>query len=267
MSTASETSYQTTTHFAPGTFRPQPQPAPLSRVLASQSKIEALLFLRHGEQLLLSFFIPVAMLFAVHWLPLLAEEERMTLGFPVMLAMAALSSGFTGQAISLAFDRRYGALERTGASGVPAWAIIFGKEVGVLVVSALQIVLLTIVATFLGWQAANFGAVLLGIMVFFCGVIASAALGLLMGGTLSSELVLGIANLLWFLLVGAASWAIFSNGADVHGALVAIPSIALAQGLVTAFNGGFPGWEIISLLVWTALGSTVALKYFKFTAS
>lgn len=253
--------------FTPGTFSPGPQQASLPRVLASQSKIEALLFLRHGEQLLLSFFIPLAMLVAIHLLPLLDEAERMELGFPVMLAMAALSSGFTGQAISLAFDRRYGALERTGASGVPSWAIVFGKEVGVLVVSALQVIMLTIAASLLGWHAAGVGAVILGIVVFFCGVAASASLGLLMGGTFSSELVLGVANLLWFLLVGVASWAIFNGAVDSHGILLLLPSVSLGHGILTAFAGGFPLVEILILLAWTALCSMLALRYFKFTSN
>ncbi|MDO4928705.1 MAG: ABC transporter permease [Corynebacterium sp.] len=258
---------QAPTTFAPGTFSPAPKQAPIQRILASQSRIEALLFLRHGEQLLLSFFIPVAMLFAMHWLPLLAEEERMALGFPVMLAMAAMSSGFTGQAISLAFDRRYGALERTGASGVPAWAIVFGKEIGVVVVSAIQVLVLSTVAWLLGWQPANFGAFILGVLVFFCGVAAFASLGLLMGGTLSSEIVLGLANLLWFLLIGCASWVVFGLSGDPHFVLLCIPSVALAQGLVTAFAGSFPLIEIAILLVWLGVCSFAAFRFFKFSAA
>ena len=128
--------------FEPGTFSPDPRRAPVSKMLASQAKIEATLFLRHGEQLLLSFIIPLGMLIVIAILPVINDPHPLHKGFPLMLSIAAMSSGFTGQAISLAFDRRYGALKRTGASGVPTWTIIVGKILGVVTVSILQILVL-----------------------------------------------------------------------------------------------------------------------------
>ncbi|MCQ9342826.1 ABC transporter permease [Corynebacterium kozikiae] len=228
-------------------------------MLAAQTKMEAKLFLRHGEQQLLSFVIPLAMLIAIATLPLLDSPQPLQDSFPVLLAIAAMSSGFTGQAISLAFDRRYGALKRTGASGVPSWVIVSGKVLGVAVVSLLQVVLLTVVALLFGWNG-NFG---LGIGVFAVGVVAFGAMGLLMGGTLSSELVLGLANLIWFALVGVASYLIFV-APEVPRALELIPSVALSQGLVHAFDGVFPGFEILILLGWAAAAAIAAIKWFKF---
>ena len=121
--------------FPAGTFRPDPHRASTRTMLRAQAIIEAKLFLRHGEQLLLSFIIPVCMLVAITLLPVIEQDDPMRVGFPIVLAVAAMSSGFTGEAISLAFDRRYGALKRTGASGVPAGIIIVGKILGLVAVA------------------------------------------------------------------------------------------------------------------------------------
>ncbi|AGL26940.1 putative unidentified antibiotic-transport integral membrane ABC transporter [Mycobacterium tuberculosis CAS/NITR204] len=47
---------------------------------------------------------------------------------PVIMALAVISTAFTGQAIAVAFDRRYGALKRLGATPLPVWGINAGKS-------------------------------------------------------------------------------------------------------------------------------------------
>ena len=136
--------------FPASTFRPDPHRASTRTMLRAQAIIEAKLFLRHGEQLLLSFIIPVCMLVAITLLPVIEQDDPMRVGFPIVLAVAAMSSGFTGEAISLAFDRRYGALKRTGASGVPAGIIIVGKILGLVAVAIIQIIVLTTIALMRG---------------------------------------------------------------------------------------------------------------------
>ncbi|AIT89209.1 ABC transporter permease [Corynebacterium ulcerans] len=250
--------------FPPGTFTPNPQRASVARMVWSQGFVEAKLFLRHGEQQLLSFIIPLGMLLALAYLPLLDDPNPLTKGFPMMLALASMSSGFTGQAISLAFDRRYGALQRTGASGVPSWTIVSGKVLGVLSVSFIQIMVLGAVALALGWTSTATGIVI-GLLVFFIGVAAFTSLGLLMGGTLSSELVLGLANLIWVVLVGVASYILFRGSAEPTMWLKLIPSVALSDGLYSGFRGSFPTADVIILLGWLSLGSVMANRWFKFS--
>jgi ABC-2 type transport system permease protein len=65
--------------FPAGTFTPDPRPAAPWRMLATQARIETLLFLRHGEQQLLSLVIPVALLIAMSLVPVvpLAREYYM----------------------------------------------------------------------------------------------------------------------------------------------------------------------------------------------
>ncbi|AEQ06649.1 ABC transporter permease [Corynebacterium pseudotuberculosis] len=250
--------------FPSGTFTPNPQRASIARMVRSQGFVEAKLFLRHGEQQLLSFIIPLGMLLALAYLPLLDDPNPLDKGFPMMLALASMSSGFTGQAISLAFDRRYGALQRTGASGVPAWTIVSGKVLGVLSVSFIQIMVLGIAALVLGWTTTTSGA-LMGLLVFFIGVSAFTSLGLLMGGTLSSELVLGLANLIWVILVGVASYILFQGSTEPTMWLKLIPSVALSDGLYSGFGGSFPTADVVILLGWLLLGSVMANRWFKFS--
>ncbi|MCS4531010.1 ABC transporter permease [Corynebacterium sp. ES2794-CONJ1] len=250
-------------HIPPGIFSPQPQRASVMHMLKSQGKIEALLFLRHGEQFLLSFVIPIGIIIAAYFLPQLDTYSPHSPIFPTVLAIAAMSSGFSGQAISLAFDRRYGALKRAGASGVPASTIILGKVVGLLVVSSLQVACLTLVALITGWRT-TFGFGVIGVVIFFVGVACFTALGMFLGGTLSSEMVLGLANLIWVLLVGAASYLTF-NVESIHPLYHIIPSVALADGIGSAFAGQFPGFAVLSLIVWTILGIAASIRFFSFT--
>lgn len=252
------------TLFPAGTFRPAPARASKMAMVTAQGKIEALLFLRHGEQLLLSFVIPLGVLLSIGLLPLINDDDPLRKGFPLMLAVAGMSSGFTGQAISLAFDRRYGALKRTGASGVPAWTIITGKVAGVICVSVLQLLTLSITAFALGWRSSIPGF-FLGVLVFFLGVACFTALGMTVGGTLSSEIVLGLGNLIWVMLVAVASVMLFHPPADPSPLFQLIPSVSFTQGIVLAHAHVFPGTQILILLGWCVAGIFAASKWFRFT--
>ncbi|MEZ2189120.1 ABC transporter permease [Corynebacterium sp. CCM 9204] len=253
--------------FTPGTFSPDPhQAGPLAMLLA-QARIETRLFLRHSEQQLLSLVIPLGSLIALSLMPLLDAEEPVAVILPLTLAISAVSAGFTGQAIAVAFDRRYGALKRIGASGVPRWVIIAGKVLGVLAVSAVQTILLCTTALVLGWRPdpVNLPLAALTLMI---GVAAFTALGLFMGGTLSSEIVLALANLVWFLLIGIASYVQIRSGSigDWAEWTVVIPSVALTQGLNNAVTGVFPTPELLILVAWALIAGAATVRVFKFTA-
>ena len=225
--------------FPAGTFTPDTRRASAVGMVLSQASIESRLFLRHGEQQLLSIVIPLGMLIGLSTLPLLDSENPVNLVFPLTLGVSIMSAGFTGQAISVAFDRRYGALKRIGASGVPPWTIIFGKVVAVIAVCCFQALILGITAGILGWRPTFIGFGLAAI-VFVIGVAAFTALGLLVGGTLNSELVLALANLLWFIMVAAASYALIRSGDAIPHWLLAVPSVALADAMSQAFLGHLP---------------------------
>ncbi|MDO4910666.1 MAG: ABC transporter permease [Corynebacterium sp.] len=234
-------------------------------MIAAQARIESLLFLRHGEQQLLSLIIPFAMLIGITKFGMGDRLDPVLVVFPLCLAISAMSSGFTGQAIAVAFDRRYGALKRIGASGVPPWTIIGGKIAAVLVVASIQTILLGVTALILGWHTSPSG-LLFGLIILVLGVATFTSLGLLMGGSLSSELVLGGANLAWFILLGVASFALVHSGGDVNPWFNIVPSVALADGLYSGFQGSFPAIQCLSLIIWLIFGSAAAVRFFRFTS-
>ena len=128
--------------FPAGTFTPDPRPNAVPRMLAAQFALELKLLLRNGEQLLLTMFIPITLLVGLTLLPLGSFGYNRAATFvPVIMALAVISTAFTGQAIAVAFDRRYGALKRLGATALPVWGIIAGKSLAVVTVVFLQAII------------------------------------------------------------------------------------------------------------------------------
>ena len=247
----------------PGIFAPAPQRASFGQMAAAQGRIEAKLMLRHGEQLLLNVLIPAAILVAAHFAPILGENTEFDVLVPMVFAVAATGAGFTGQAIAVAFDRRYGALKRTGASGVPPWTIIVGKILGVLATVVVQLVVLGAIALALGWRVSPAGAVF-GLATLLVGVAAFTAMGLLMGGTLRAELVLALANLIWLVLMGILGWVGYSGDIAHAGWWNAVPTVALAGALVQALSLQVNWVAWASLAAWGVAPMTAAVRLFRF---
>lgn len=250
-------------HIKEGTFTPAPQRSSKFAMASAQGLIESKLMLRHGEQLVLSIFIPAALLIASVYLPVFGDDYSLDTLVPMVFAVAATSSGFTGQAISLAFDRRYGALKRTGASGAPPWTIIVGKILGVVAMVCVQIAVLGAVAGFLGWRPSVVGAVL-GACVLFLGVACFTSLGLLMGGSLSSEMVLAISNLMWVIMMGIVGWVVYSGDLSHAGWWNLVPTVSLAAGISDALALTANGPALLSLLAWLIVGVGSSVRFFRF---
>lgn len=256
--------------FAPGTFTPAPQPAPLPRMIAAQTRMELTLLLRNGEQLLLTLFIPLTLLIGLCLLPIDAlgadSAERARALVPAIMAVAIMSTAFTGQAIAVGFDRRYGALKRLGATAIPRWGIIAGKSLAVVIVVAGQSALIGVIGVALGWRPSLAG-LFLGIVVIALGTLAFATLGLLLGGTLKAEVVLALGNLVWFVLLALSGLVVF--GDEVPDAALWIarcsPSGALTEALTQATQAAsFDVFGVVVLLLWAALGGLGAVRWFKF---
>src|SRR5215211_1704175 len=155
-----------TNRFAPGTFSPDPRPATVKRMLTAQFGLELKLLLRNGEQLLLTMFIPITLLVGLTLLPLGDfGRDRAATFVPAIMALAVISTAFTGQAIAVAFDRRYGALKRLGATALPVWGIIAGKSLAVVAVVFLQSIILGAIGFALDWRPSVAGLALGGGMV------------------------------------------------------------------------------------------------------
>lgn len=257
----------TVNRFAPGTFSPDPRPAPVAKMLRAQFALELRLLLRNGEQLLLTMFIPITLLIGLTVLPLGDFGPNRAATFvPAIMALAVISTAFTGQAIAVAFDRRYGALKRLGATALPVWGIIAGKSMAVVAVVTLQSVLFGAIGFGLGWRPPLAGLAL-GALVIALGTVVFAALGLLLGGTLRAEIVLAVANLAWFVFAGLG--ALVVEGAAVPGAVQWVARLTPSGALTEALSGAMAlsvSWLALGVLaVWGAVAAVAALRWFRFT--
>jgi ABC-2 type transport system permease protein len=253
--------------FPAGTFTPDPRPNSVPQMLAAQYGLELKLLLRNGEQLLLTMFIPITLLIGLTLLPLGAfGEHRVAVFVPAIMALAVISTAFTGQAIAVAFDRRYGALKRLGATALPVWCIIAGKALAVVSVVFLQAILLGGIGLALGWRP-NPAGLLLGAAIIALGTATFVAMGLLLGGTLRAEIVLAVANLLWFIFAGFGALTLETNTVPRALSWVArlTPSGALTEALARATEMSVDWFGIGVLATWGVVSAVAALRWFRFT--
>lgn len=252
--------------FPPGTFVPDPRPSAVSRMLAAQTGLELKLLLRNGEQLLVTMFIPITLLIGLTVLPLGSfGPHRANVFVPAIMALAVISTAFTGQAIAVAFDRRYGALKRLGATPLPVWGIIAGKSLAVVCTVFLQSVILGAIGFVLGWRP-PLAALGLGAGVIALGTAAFAALGLLLGGTLRAEVALALANLVWFAFAGFGALTLETDMVPTAARWFArvTPSGALTEALSQAMSLSVDWFGIVVLAVWGAVAAVAARRWFRF---
>jgi ABC-2 type transport system permease protein len=182
-----------------------------------------------------------------------------------VLALAVMSTAFTGQAIATGFERRYGVLKRLGATPLSRAGLLLAKTMAVLVVEAIQVVVISVVALALGWSPT--GNPLWAVLLLLAGTAAFSGLGLLMAGTLRAEATLAGANLVYLVLLGLGGVVIpladFPDG--LQGVLKLLPITALTGGMrsVLADGAGLPIGPLLVLVAWAAAMLTLASRTFK----
>ncbi|GAA0903804.1 ABC transporter permease [Streptomyces thermoalcalitolerans] len=250
-----------------GTYAPKPGAAPLPRMIAAQAALETRMLLRNGEQLLLTVVIPTLLLVLFSSVDIVDTGADKAVDFlaPGVLALAVMSTAFTGQAIATGFERRYGVLKRLAASPLPRWGLMTAKTVSVLVTEVLQIVLLTVIAFALGWSP--HGGPFAVLLLLVLGTAAFSGLGLLMAGTLKAEATLAAANLVFLLLLvgGGVVVPLEKFPAGVQDVLGLLPISALSGGLrdVLQHGAGTPWGDLGILAVWAVAGLAAAGKFFR----
>lgn len=248
-------------------LRPRPGAAPLPRMVLARTWFELRLLLRNGEQLLLTLAVPTVLLVALTLLPVVdvGPGPRVAFLAPGILALAILSTAFTGQAIATGFERRYGVLKRLAATPLPRWGVLVAKTLVVLAVEALQLLLLSVVALLLGWRPQGTAYAVVALVVL--GTAACSVLGLLMAGTLRAEATLAGANLVYLLmlLVGGVVVPLSAFPGALRPALEALPVGALAEGLRAVLRDGGPlPWANLGVLgAWTLLAGAAAARTFR----
>jgi ABC-2 type transport system permease protein len=246
---------------------PAPAPAPPVRRILRHGLIEARLLIRNGEQLLLALVIPLAILIASRFVN--SSFANLELLGPSMLALAVWSSAFTSTAITTAFERRYGVLERLATTPLGKPGLLAGKALAVIMIMIGQLVILACAALALGWRPSFTPlSALLAVLLVILATATFVCLALFLAGRLRAESVLGVANLIYVILLlgGALIIPVARYPAALRPVIEALPTAALGEGLRAAANGQLLGWPVMVLLAWLVAAGLAAWKGFRWTS-
>lgn len=242
------------------------RPAPTRAILRAQTAMELRLTLRRGESLLLTLVIPLVLLgffAAVH-----VEGAGIQFLVPGILALAVMSTAFTGQAIATGFERSYGVLARLGTTPLSRPLLLTAKTLGVVAVETVQAALLVGLGLLLGWHP--HGNAAWALLLLVVGTAAFSGLGLLMAGTLRAEATLAAANGIYLvlLLLGGVIFPLDRLPGWLQAIADQLPTAALSNGLRSALTAGagFPAHDLAVLAGWTVAGIAVAARTFRWQA-
>lgn len=245
---------------------PAPAPAPAAKRIVRHGLTEARLLSRNGEQLLLALVIPLAILLAGRFANVSMSLDLLA---PSVLALAVWSSAFTSIAITTAFERRYGVLERLATTPLGKSGLLAGKALAVIMIMLGQLVILTGAALGLGWRP-RFTALsaLVAIVTVILATATFVCLALLLAGRLRAESVLGVANLVYVILVvgGGLIIPVSRYPAALRPVIEALPTAALGEGLRAAAHGLVLVWPVLVLLAWLVAAGLAAWKGFRWTS-
>jgi ABC-2 type transport system permease protein len=243
--------------------------APTRNRILAQARFETGTLLRNGEQLLVAVVLPAMALvgLALSHSPSLGPGRRIDLAVPGVLALAVISTAFTGQAISTAFDRRYGVLRLLGVSPLGRSGLLVAKALAVLMIELMQGIVIGGLGLALGWHPQWLG-LFAAALVAVVGTWTFVALALLLAGTLRAEGVLALANLIWVLLLGLGGVIVprTEMPAGLSHVAALLPSGALGDGLRAALiEGRLAGLPLLVLVVWGAAATAVASRTFRWS--
>lgn len=243
------------------------EPAPRSRRIAAQTRVELLLTLRRGESLLLTFAIPVGLLVFFAKVDLLGidHDEVVDFLYPGIVALAVLSTAMVSLAIATGFERSTGVLKRLAVTPLRRGELLAAKTLSIVAIEILQIIVLTLEGLALGWRPDGvlYGSVLAAIVL---GTIAFAGLGLLLAGTLPALTTLAAANGLYIvlLLLGGVIVPIDHFPDGFQPVVKALPATALSEACRGALSGtGVPGHAWAVLIVWAIVTPVSAARFFR----
>lgn len=251
-----------------------PAPAPATARVLAQARFEALGLLSHGEQLLVSMVLPLLALVGLALIPYpdlavgpWAGANRIDVLTPGVLALAVMSTAFTGQAILLGFERRWGVLRMLGTTPLGRSGLLTAKALSVLAVLVVQILVIGAVGAFLGWRPDPVGVVIAAPVVVL-GALAFASLAACLGGALRAEAVLALANLVWVLLAAGGGILLPTHvmPAPLAALVSLLPSAALGDALRDALVHGAVAWgPALVLLAWAVVAGLLARRLLRWS--
>ncbi|MEO8106014.1 MAG: ABC transporter permease [Actinomycetes bacterium] len=248
-----------------------PRPAGAARTsrVRAHARLELTMFLRNGEQLLLTVVLPLGLLLVLGLTEIIdvggaTRSERLAIVVPSMFALAVLSTSFTALAIQTGFERRYGVLRRIGTTPLLRSDVLAGKSLAVLTIEVVQVAVLGVVGFALGWRPDLVGLVVV-IPLLLLGSAALASLALLLAGVVRAEATLALANLAYLVLASAGVVIPVDRAPErVQPLLELLPSAALAESLRIATGTGAVAWTLVAILIiWFLIGAGGVSRWFR----
>ncbi len=226
-----------------------------------------MLLARNGEQVLLALVIPAGILVGGRYLAgRLTDFGSLA---PSVLALAVWSTAFTSVAISTGFERRYGVLERLAATPLGRPGLVLGKALAVAAVVVAQLLTLTLLALALGWQPTfTAGSAIVAAAAVVLAATAFVGLALLMAGRLRAEVTLGLANVVYvvMLALGGLVVPVDRYPAAAQPIVQLLPTGALGETVRAAAVGDVLGWPLALLTGWAVAAVLLAWKGFRWTS-
>lgn len=246
-----------------------PRPAPPLRRILAHAALETRLILSNGEQLMVAIVLPALVLIGLRLLPLGRIEgvPGIDTAVAATLTTALISTSLTSQAILTGFDRRNGVLRWVATTPLGRDGYLGGKILATLTTHVLQVVVLGILALILGWRP-ELAGLLAAVPVWLIGTVAFGTLGLLIAGTLRTEAVLAVSNLVFLLLVAAGGVAFPTSTYPrmLAGLVDLLPSGALGELMRACLaSGPFSAGSLVVLLLWAVAGVFAVLRWFRWT--
>lgn len=228
------------------------------RILA-HTRWELRLLIRNGEQLLLMFVIPLALLGGLT----ITNRASINSLVPMILTVSVMATCFTSLAIGTGFERRSGALRYAATTPLTRLDLLVGKLLATSTLSALSILVVAVAGALLGWTPTSTWPIAIAFAML--GGAAFAAWAVLLAGTLRAEAVLALANALFIVLI--IFGGVLVPTAQMPGALGALvsllPSAALANGFIDSLANDVIDWRAAGLLLlWALVGGVIARRRF-----
>ncbi len=218
---------------------------------------------RDGEQLLLVLVVPVLFLLFFSQVPVFDDDDPIGRLTPAMMALGIVGSAFTRTAISVGFDRAFGALARYAVSPLRRREFLLAKGLATGLVVLIQLAVIGVLGAVLGWRPdASIAAA--GIVV--AAVIALFTAGIVLASVAEGLRSLGLANLIFVVVLltcGAIAPLDELPAWLAAGARLLAPT-AVVAGLDAALSGSsVEGWVWLNLAAWCAVGTAAALRLFR----
>jgi ABC-2 type transport system permease protein len=195
---------------------------------------------------------------------------------PSLAVFSAVSATYTNISIATAYQRDEGILKRIRGTPLPAWIFLGGKILASIVIALIgTMIMLGVGAVFFGLQ---FYADTLGILVvvFFVGVAAFAALGLLVAAVApSGQAATAIANAT-LLPLAFVSGVFIIPGEDPPAWLDAVSNFFPLSHFVEPFRAAFTPAEmrpdirwtdLAYLVLWGVVALVLAIRWFRWEPS